>query len=165
MLFIFSKLNKDIVEPITFYHQTLSNNYITCLDELKNIATIVIEAKKSFEKIRNKYYESCKIVQEQEKLVCKTFSGKIITTDEEINNAHDNLLKFKSQADNNAQLYKYEIIKFNKIIEDNERKYIGIIEKFKVNEESKIFFLKCNMEKFSKIYEEFTICAFDFLNV
>jgi hypothetical protein len=50
-------------------------------------------------------------------------------------------------------------------MDDNEKKYMGIIEKLKINEESKIFFLKCNMEKFSKLYEEYTICAFDFLNV
>lgn len=112
-----------------------------------------------------KYYESCKIVSEQEKNVCKTFSGKIISTDDEINNAHDNLLKYRSQSDNLAQMYKYEISKVNKIFEDNEKKYQLVFEKIKTNEESRIFFIKCSMEKFSKIYEEFAMSSFDFLNV
>lgn len=75
------------------------------------------------------------------------------------------MLKFRSQAENFAQLYKYELFKMNKILEENEKKYILLLDKLKTNEESRIFFIKCNMEKFAKIYEEFTISSFDFLNV
>ena len=38
-------------------------------------------------------------------------------------------------------------------------------EKLRANEESRIFFIKCSMEKFSKLYEEFAISSFDFINV
>lgn len=116
------------------------------------------------EKIKNKYYDSCRLVNEQEKNVCKTFSAKMNSSDEEINKAHDNLLKYRSQAENHAQQYKSEIFKVNKILEDNEKRYKLVMEKFSCNEESRIFFVKCNMEKFSKVYEEFTIISFDFLN-
>ncbi len=112
-----------------------------------------------------KYYDSCKVVLEQEKNVCKTFSGKIINSDEDVTLAHDMLLKHRSQADNLAQIYKYELTKYNKILEESEKKYLEIWEKLKTNEESRIFFVKCTMEKFSKIYEEFAMSSFDFLNV
>lgn len=102
---------------------------------------------------------------EQEKNVCKTFSGKIINSDEDLTLAHDNLLKFRSQSENMAQLYKYELSKYNKILEENEKKYVEIWDRLKTNEESRIFFIKCSMEKFSKIYEEFALSSFDFLNV
>jgi hypothetical protein len=117
------------------------------------------------EKKKTKYYESCKMVLDHEKNVVKTFSGKINTSDEEINNAHDLLLKYKSQSENYGQMYRYEISKHNKILDDNEDKYNTVFDKIKSNEESRIFFIKCNMEKFSKTYEEFSICSFDFLNV
>jgi hypothetical protein len=125
----------------------------------------VIESKKILEKIKMKYYDSCKVVLEQEKNVCKTFSGKIINSDEDVTLAHDMLLKHRSQADNLAQIYKYELTKYNKILEESEKKYLEIWEKLKTNEESRIFFVKCTMEKFSKIYEEFAMSSFDFLNV
>ena len=48
--------------------------------------------------------------------------------------------------------------------DDNEKKYWVAMEKMKINEESRLFFVKCSMEKFSKIFEEFTIASFDFLN-
>jgi hypothetical protein len=129
--------------------------------------------KKNLEKIKSKYYESCGIVQEQERIVCQNFSGKMNNNEDdeddededEINSAHDNLLKLKSQSDNLAQLYRYEISNVNKILEENRKKYSQIMEKIRSNEESRIFFLKSSMEKFSKIYEEFTISTFDFLNV
>ncbi len=125
----------------------------------------MIDSKKGLEKIRLKYYDSCKLVSDQEKNVCKTFSGKIVNTDDEINNAHDNLLKFRSQSNNLAQMYKYELSKVNKIFEELEKKYLNVFEKLRANEESRIFFIKCSMEKFSKLYEEFAISSFDFINV
>jgi len=112
-----------------------------------------------------KYYDSCKASFEQEKNVCKSFSGKIINNDEEINNAHDMLLKYRSISENFAQLYKYELYTINKLIEENNKNYAKLVEKLKMNEESRIFFIKCNLEKFSKIHEEFTISSFEFLNV
>jgi hypothetical protein len=62
-------------------------------------------------------------------------------------------------------MYKYEITKVNKIIDENEKKYVITYDKLRANEESRIYFMKCNMEKFSKIYEEFAVSSFDFLNV
>ena len=123
------------------------------------------EAKKMLDKVKFKYYESCRIVQDQEKSVCKTFTGKILNNDQDLNLAHDNLLKFRSQSEHCAQLYKYELSKFNKIVEDNEKKYQAVSDKMRSNEESRIFFIKCNMDKFGKIFEEFAMSSFDFLNV
>lgn len=136
------------------------NNY-----NYNQLAYSTADIKKNLEKIKSKYYDSCRIVQEQEKLVCKSFSGKILNNDEEINSAHDNLLRLRSQSDNLAQMYRYEISNVNKLLEENQKKYNTIMEKIRTNEESRIFFLKCSMEKFAKIYEEFTISTFDFLNV
>jgi UDP-2,3-diacylglucosamine pyrophosphatase LpxH len=125
----------------------------------------MLDSKKNLEKIRTKYYESCKVVQEQERSVSQKFAGKLINTDKEINIAHDNLLKFRSQSENLAQLYKYEISKYNKIAEENEKKHYQLMEKVRTAEESRIFFIKCNMDKFAKVFEEFTLISFDFLNV
>jgi hypothetical protein len=158
-------LNKDIIEQIKFFHESLSNNYTVCLDEIKVIACKVNEARLGFDKIRNKYFEACATVEDQEKLVCKSFSGKIITSDEEINNVHDVLLKYNSQADNYAQLYKYEINKFNRILDECEKKYFNLIERLKINEEGRIFFMKSAFERYVKLCEDFTISTFDFFNV
>jgi hypothetical protein len=158
-------LNKDVIEQTKFFHESLSNNYTVCVDEVKNIAAKINEARLGFDKIRSKYYDACMAVEDQEKLVCKSFSGKVITSDEDINNVHDVLLRYKSQADNYAQLYRYEINKFNRILDESEKKYFTVTERLKINEEGRIFFVKNSLELFVKICEEFTISTFDFYNV
>ncbi len=83
----------------------------------------------------------------------------------ELEFAQDLLLKYKCQCDNYFLLYNYEIAKINKVYEDNEDIYAELHKKIKANEESKIFFTKCNLDKFAKIIREFSLHTFDFLNV
>jgi len=92
----------------------------------------------------------------------KTNNKNIIN---ELENAQDLLLKYKCQCDNYSLLYKYEISKINKIYEENEITYSDLFNKIRANEESRVFFTKCNLDKFSKIFEEFSMHTFDFLNV
>lgn len=83
----------------------------------------------------------------------------------ELENAQDVLLKYKCQCDNYSLLYNYELNKINKVYEDNEKFYAELYDKIKANEESRIYFTKYNLEKFSKLFEEFSMHSFDFLNV
>lgn len=129
------------------------------------IASTVVEAKRNLEKIKNKYYESCKNVSEQEKLACKSISGKLIYNTNHFEKTHDILLKFKSQKENLGLIYKYEINKANKIFEENEKLYSALLNKIRSNEESKIFFIKCHIEKFAKIFTELNCIQKDFINV
>ncbi len=62
-------------------------------------------------------------------------------------------------------IYKYEINKANKILEENEKLYFGLLSKIKSNEESKIFFIKIHMEKFAKIFYDLSSILQDFYNV
>jgi hypothetical protein len=76
----------------------------------------------------------------------------------------DILFKLRSQAENNCQLYKQELIKTNKLFDENDKKYYPVIEKMKLNEESRVSFVKYHFEKFSKIMEEHTVSACELLN-
>lgn len=129
------------------------------------IASIVIEAKKNLEKIRQKYYESCRIVQEQEKLACKGISGKLMSNNNQFEKTHDLLLKYKGQKESSGMLYNYELNKVNKILEENEKYYNDLMAKVRSNEESKIFFIKCHMEKYAKIIKEYNGVLDEFQNV
>jgi hypothetical protein len=112
-----------------------------------------------------KYYDACKIVEEQELYVCKFVSGKIANAEDEITNAHDTLLKYRSQVENLIQLYKYEISKFNKVTEENEKRYILLIEKIKASEETRLKFIQTNNEQFAFLFQEFTSASNEFLKV
>lgn len=159
-----SKIDKDVVDPISLFQQQISSIYVDSLNELKNISTTIVEHKRNVDKQKQKYFESCKLVLEKEAQLLATYNTKK-TSDFEMNNASDAILKVKSIAENNAEQYKYELIKFNNACDELELKYKKTIEVLKSNEESRIFFLKCHFEKFSKIFEEYTISGFDFTNV
>lgn len=119
------------------------------------------------EKNKNKYFDSYKQITIQEKNVVKLLSDreKNLCKDEDVEEAHSkNKLRFKnkdllfimrSNAENNCQIYKKELIKTNSIYEENEKKYFPLIEKIKLNEENRISFLKFHFEKFGKYFDEF----------
>jgi hypothetical protein len=117
------------------------------------------------ERTKLKYYESCKNVIEQEKIACKGISGKLISNINQFEKTHDLLLKYKGQKESTQMLYNYEINKANKILDENEKFYINLLIKIKSNEESKIFFIKCHMEKFVKICQDLNIVFQEFYNV
>jgi len=104
-------------------------------------------------------------VNEQEKQACKSITGKLISNSNHFEKTHDFLLKLKSQKENLSLLYNYEINKANKILEDNEKLYNSLLSKIRSNEESKIFFIKCHMEKFAKIFFDLSNILQEFYTV
>lgn len=158
-------MEKDIIDPFTLFYQQISSIYSESLNEFKVLANNSNESRISIEKAKAKYYDSCKLVTEKESLILKSYSSSRRSSDLDINNANDALLKIKSAAEINSEQYKYELIKFNNKIEEIEQKYQNNIKILKSNEESRVFFVKCHLEKFSKIFEEYTIAGFDYINV
>ena len=121
------------------------------------------------EKIKNKYYDYSRNQIEQEEFVSelkkKLKNSYNKNLHSEFETAQDLLLKYKCQSENYSLLYNYEISKINRNFQENEDFYKELYNKIKINEESRIYFIKSNMGKFSKIFEDFSIQTFDFLNV
>jgi hypothetical protein len=153
-----SKMDKDLIEPLNLFSKHLTGKYNECLSDFKNLAYSTYESKKSLERSKHKYFDSCKLAVEQEKIVLKVLNDreKNLATDDEIEHAHDVLIKLRTMAENNCQVYKNDLQKTNKIFEENEKKYFPVIEKMKLNEESRENFLKFHFEKFVNMLEEFS---------
>jgi hypothetical protein len=105
------------------------------------------------------------MVNEQEKQACKSIIGKLILNSNHFEKTHDTLLKFKSQKENLSTIYKYELNKANKILQENEKLYFELWSKIKSNEQSKIFFIKIHMEKFSNIFYDLSNITQEFYKV
>lgn len=153
-----SKMDKDLIEPLNLFSKHLTGKYNECLSEFKNLAYSTYESKKSLERSKHKYFDSCKLAVEQEKIVLKVLNDKEkkLASDDEIEHAHDVLIKLRTLAENNCQLYKTDLQKTNRLFEENEKKYFPIIEKMKLNEESRENFLKFHFEKYVNMLEEFS---------
>jgi hypothetical protein len=107
---ILNKLNNDIIEPVNLFSKHLTGKYTESLAEFKNVIGSTYEYKKVLEKSKYKYFDSCKLAVEQEKLVLKVMSDreKNLATDDEISHAHDILFKLRSQAENKLLAEKEE---------------------------------------------------------
>ena len=159
---VITKMDKDVIDPISLFHQQVSSIYVESLNDLRQVAITVTDQKRNIERHKQKYYESCKNVIEKESNLLLAYNKK--STEIDLEQANDQILKIKSLAENNQEQYKYELIKFNKCIEEIDEKYYKKVNILKSNEESRIFFLKCHFEKFNKIFEEYNISGFDFIN-
>lgn len=158
-------MDKDIIDPFTLFYQQISSIYSESFLGFKHLVSSSNESRNNIEKIKSRYYESCKLVTEKEAAILKSYSSTRRNSELDLNTANDALLKIKSAAEINSEQYKYELIKFNNKIEEIELKYQSSIKVLKSNEESRIFFIKCHLEKFSKLFEEYTIAGFDYINV
>lgn len=158
------KFSKNLIDPITMFQEQLTNIYQDSLNDYKNSILSIYEHKKIVDKQKHKYIDSCKQVVEKESQILKMYSnckkGEI-----NLESLNDNILKLKSISDSNLQQYKYEILNYNSKQEEIELKYWKIMNLLKSNEESRIFFTKCHLEKFSKTFEDSMIAGFDFINV
>jgi len=83
-------LVKDIIEPLNIFQQHLNGINIENLNELKKFVTSTSEARANTEKMKKKYFDACKLAQEQEAIFMKTISKreKNQCTDEELNSAN-----------------------------------------------------------------------------
>ena len=161
------KIDKDINEPSNLFMKHLNGRYTECMGEFKSMVATTYEGKKIVEKAKHRYFDACKLSAEQEKLVIKTMDNreKNLSSDDEVEHAHNILIKLRTQAENNCQNYKFELTKTNKLYEEIEKKYyFPILDKLKLHEESRINFVKFHFEKFGQILEEFTVATYDFLN-
>lgn len=159
-----AKLDKDVVDPINLFQQQISTIYLDSLNDLKQVADITTEQKKILDRQKYKFYESCKIVLDKETQLLRQYYNKK-GYESEIELANDEILKYKSISENNLEQYKYEIIKFNSIIEEMDTKYKRLLNILKSNEESRIYFLKCQYDKFVKLFEGFNTNGISFVEV
>lgn len=162
---LISTLEKKVLDPVALFKSQISSIYLESLNDFKSLVTQTQDNKKNIEKQKGKFYDSCKAVLEKEHEFMTSYTKQSKSSDYDIKIANDVLLKYKSIAENNCEIYKYEIQKFNQTIDENELQYKKLIGVLKSNEESRIFFLKCHVEKFSKIFEEYIIGGFNFINV
>ena len=135
--------------------------------EFKNIKSTILDSKCILESCKTKYFDSCKSGHQQEEIIKKLVEqnyqkhGSKKSSDEELIKARgklfnqENLLRYREIAENYSQIYKKEISKTNTLYEDCDNAYFPLIEKFRSQEESRIYFLKYHLEKFSNYLSMF----------
>ena len=160
-----NKLEKEVIEYSSSFSKVYSNKYNDLLTEFKNISGNVTDSQAKLEKLKNKYFESCKAANEQEKLSVKLADesneaninigsqsqrNKRNNKETELTNSLEQLSKLRMQAENNSQQYKTQLDINNKLFTALEVKYNKVKERIQDLEENRTTQIQTNLSSFYK---------------
>ena len=147
------KISSELVGPTINFDKFLVDENSYHLGLLQNIITNTVNQKKKYEKIKNKYFESCQLAEKQEKKLLEEMN-RVGSTQESINSQNEILTKLRVDSQMECQKYKNEHKITNDLYNENNKKYFPLINIFKDNEEKRINFLSFHLEKFIGVLKE-----------
>ena len=157
------KINSELVSPTINFDKFLSDENSDHLILLQNLINSTTNQKKKYEKIKQKYFESCQLAAKQEKKLLAVMSKKN-STENLINSQNEILTQLRVDSENQCQIYKNELKITNELYEGNNKKYFPLINTIKDNEEKRINFLSFYLEKFITILNEQKVSFDNMLN-
>ena len=143
------KIQNELINSIELFITNQVTIYKDNNDELNGLLTDYNNNKKILNNSRLNYYKSFLNAKEEEINQIKKRKGSfnIIEDESEI------IIKDKMEARNNEIIYKYEIEKYNKELDNIIEKYSKIKIKIETAEKGRISFIKTSFEKQKKIFE------------
>ena len=147
------KINGELISPTLNFDKFLSDENSDHLILLQNLINSTTNQKKKYEKIKQKYFDSCQLAEKQEKKLLAVMSRKN-STQNSINSQNEILTQLRVNSENQCQIYKNELKVTNELYEENNKKYFPLINTIKDNEEKRINFLSFYLEKFIGILTE-----------
>ena len=171
------KFSKNALAPFNLYFESMNAIYDECLSEYQSIISKITIAKKSLDKLKSNYFESITKMEDVKRILeikDKNFSSKFYLyqqnkkhsshkgsqnnqedeNDEDSENeiTQDLYIKLNTQVQILSEHLKYEIYNYNEICDDCEKKYYGIFEKIRTNDQSRISFQQTQETKFAKLF-------------
>ena len=138
------KLGENLINYEKEYHLK-NNNSIT---ELTKISNKLNESKAQLEKAKNNYFDACKYMREAE-IKLSDCCKKAKSTGEEITKLTEKKIKARESLEEKKTLYATEVKSFNNLLNENETKYLGVIETFQKNQNDKILYFIDILNNFS----------------
>ena len=132
-----SKITKEIIQPTDIQIVNYNNETNTIILDLSKLNSILQENKLKVEKFKHNYFDASKDMMEHEQKVIKYVEGTNVKQ-EIIKSLHEQLAKYQKICDGHEQVYKSELSKMNKTLEEIESKYQKIISSLKNQEINRI---------------------------
>ena len=150
---ISKKVLIEIISPTEEFTSFLFSENRRNLEKLKKIINNTNIQKDKYDRIKESYFESCKLAEKQEKKLLEEMN-KNSNNDEGIKNHNNLLTKLRVLSQEEYQKYKDIHQKTNNLYNENNKKYFTIINNLKDNEEKRINYLSFHIEKFISILTE-----------
>ena len=165
---LMNKINNELINPLTVFVSEQSKIYEENIKKVEEINENYSDYKDLLDYSKNNYYQiSYKAKNSDLHLKNKSkFRGGNNKDD-----SSDLILIDKMMAKNAELIYKYELARYNKNISDINMEYNDIIEKIKLAEKSRIYFIKASVDKYrncicqyNKYINEFIVILNNYVN-
>lgn len=140
----------DLISSLDTYEKSMRHIYNENLKAFDKIIEKVLIVDFQFTKTKAEYYKIAKEVKKIEVEKIEPFSGTLGAKipEEEV------YIKMKSKLVSYEQFYKYELLKYNKLMEEQNEKYSSLILCINNNEQSRIYFVKSVIDKYTSYINE-----------
>ena len=154
-----SKLKLEILEPLEEFKQNhikINKKYIDMIIEINNKQK---NYKKILEIAKINYYKEEYYTKEDSEL--SDFKDHKYN-EEKYSESQEILLKNKMRVKIYENIYNYELVRYNKSIDELNKEYNSTIEKLKLNEKTRINFIKSSSHLIKNYIDEFIKSINDF---
>ena len=135
---MFSNIEKDIIIKLNEFDKNFKKSYKASLNKLNDLNTHLSDNKNKLEKTKISYFDSCKLVQEQNKKYLSLKNKE--NAKEELNKLNDLIQKSKQTSETKKVYYRIEVTKLNDLLLSNENYYIDILNSISKQEEERSVF-------------------------
>lgn len=178
---IMKRIESDIIDQTSIYEKHLNDGFKTTLDKFKTFLNNVNSRKNLLDQYKKKYFQSCSVLQEKQANFLKSkdelenyeeelkkdlndfvqinnLNNKIVKAKQKMAQCHDLFIDSKMSIELNNHEYKYDLENFNEDLKKFEDSYNDIISELKRQEESRVYFIKCQLEKYYFFQSELNQC-------
>ena len=159
---LMNKINNELINPLKEFSSEQLKIYEENINKIKDINENYKEYKDLLDYTKNNYYKISYHAKNSD-LYLKSnpkFKGEHNKDD-----SADLLLIDKMMAKNSELFYKYELLRYNKNINDINTQYNDIIAKIQMAEKSRIYFIKSSVYKYKNFMGQYNKYVNDFITI
>ena len=142
---LMSSMENDLLKPLDDFIDNQLNFYNKNLNNMRRIYNEYITNKLIIDNCKNNYYSSSYKSNQDD---VKEINDSIFRGENELDSKRDNLIKNKMIARNDENIYKYEVVKYNKYIDKSNDEYNLLIDNILNLEKTKVHFVNSLLLKF-----------------
>ena len=149
---LMNKINNELINPLKDFSSEQLNIYKENIYKIKNINENYKESKDLLDYTKYNYY---KISYKAKNLDLHLKNNPKFKGEHNKDDSVDLLLIDKMMAKNAELFYKYELIRYNKNINEINLEYNDIIDKIQMAEKSRIYFIKASIDKYRNFMNQY----------
>ena len=159
---LMNKINNELINPLKEFSSEQLKIYEENINKIKDINENYKEYKDLLDYTKNNYY---KISYHAKNSDLHLKSNPKFKGEHNKDDSADLLLIDKMMAKNSELFYKYELLRYNKNINDINTQYNDIIAKIQMAEKSRIYFIKSSVYKYKNFMGQYNKYVNDFITI